>query len=57
MRWTSGFTCGSSSFERLKIHGLADKGHHWFILPMSVRSWKFIIAGTPAMAGRSAFGR
>ena len=33
---------------------LSIERHHPFILPMSVRSWKFITGGIPILAARSA---
>ena len=36
--------------------GLAAERHHPFILPMSVRSWRFITVGIPILAIRFACG-
>lgn len=34
----------------------APEGNHPFILPMSVRNWRFITAGIPILVTRFAFG-
>ena len=36
--------------------GFPVEGHHPFILPMSVKSWKSITRGTPVSGARFLFG-
>jgi hypothetical protein len=35
--------------------GFSAKSHSPFILPMSAKTWKFIIDGTPILAARSSY--